>query len=132
MPTVSLPGRAHYCGSGFFSRDWPAANADGKRDGASIVVSRQQAVRLIGAMQSTGLRVAGVFGPMSPPVWRDLPTRPCPRCGAPLPITQRIVEPRAVDWRPCASVRVVNWCGHAEELLPSPWGLLTVMEAPGY
>jgi hypothetical protein len=25
-------------------------------------------------------------------------------------------------------MRVVNWCGHGEELLPSPWGLLPVME----
>jgi hypothetical protein len=25
-------------------------------------------------------------------------------------------------------VRVVNWCGHGEELLPSPWGMLPVME----
>jgi hypothetical protein len=43
------------------ARDWLAANAGGKRDGASIVVSRQLAVRLIGAMQGAGLRVAGVF-----------------------------------------------------------------------
>jgi hypothetical protein len=41
-------------------------------------------------------------------------------------ITQRLA-PRSVDWRSCDSVRIVNWCGHAEEL-PSPWGLLPVME----
>jgi hypothetical protein len=67
-----------------------------------------------------------------PPIWRDssgrpLPTRPCAQCGAAIPITQQLA-PRSVEWRPCDSVRIVNWCGHAEELLPSPWGLLPVWE----
>ena len=43
------------------ARDWLAANADGTRDGASVLVPRAQAVRLIGAMQGAGLRVAGVY-----------------------------------------------------------------------
>jgi hypothetical protein len=34
---------------------------DGKRGSAQVVVSRQQAVRLIGEMQGAGLRVAGVY-----------------------------------------------------------------------
>lgn len=43
------------------AREWLTANADGKRDGTAIVVTRKQAVRLIGAMRGAGLRVAGVF-----------------------------------------------------------------------
>ena len=43
------------------ARVWLAANATGKRDGVGVVVSRQQAVRLIGEMRGAGLRVAGVF-----------------------------------------------------------------------
>jgi hypothetical protein len=44
------------------AREWLAANArNGTRDGACVLVSRRQAVRLIGAMQGAGLRVAGVF-----------------------------------------------------------------------
>ena len=43
------------------ARDWLAANVDGTRDGACVLVPRAQAVRLIGAMQGAGLRVAGVY-----------------------------------------------------------------------
>jgi hypothetical protein len=28
-----------------------------------------------------------------------------------------------------ASVRIVSCCGHGDEYLPSPWGLLPVLEA---
>jgi hypothetical protein len=68
---------------------------------------------------------------MTPPIWLDetgqpLPTKPCPRCAAEVPIIRRLSS-RAVDWMPCATVWVVNWCGH-EEWLPSPWGLLPVLE----
>jgi hypothetical protein len=39
-----------------------AANVrNGKQDGVGVVVSRQQAARLIGAMQGAGLRVAAVY-----------------------------------------------------------------------
>jgi hypothetical protein len=31
-----------------------------------------------------------------------------------MPITKQL-PPRSVEWRPCDSVRIVNWCGHAEE-----------------
>jgi hypothetical protein len=69
------------------------------------------------------------------PIWRDehgrpLPTRPCPRCSTEVPITQAI-HPAALQafrWTPCRTVTVVQWCGHGEELLTSPWGLLPVME----
>jgi hypothetical protein len=44
------------------ARDWMAANVrNGKQDGVGVVVSRQQAARLIGAMQGAGLRVAAVY-----------------------------------------------------------------------
>jgi hypothetical protein len=44
------------------ARECLAANArNGKRDGACVLVSRQQAVRLIGALKGAGLRVAGVY-----------------------------------------------------------------------
>jgi hypothetical protein len=78
-----------------------------------------------------GHRAKRQVGP--PPVWLDeegrpLPIRFCHRYGADVPLTQRLA-PRSVEWRPCNSGRIVNWCGHAEELLPSPWGLLPVLEA---
>jgi hypothetical protein len=43
----------------------------------------------------------------------------------------RAIHPAAVPtlkWVPCRSVSIVQWCGHAEVLLPSPWGLFPVME----
>ena len=73
-----------------------------------------------------------------PPIWRDadgrpLPAKPCPRCGTTVPITESLHPAAAValGWMPCASVLVVKWCGQGEELLPSPWGLLPVLEATG-
>jgi hypothetical protein len=59
-----------------------------------------------------------------------LPTRPCPRCATEVPITQAIhpAALRAFRWEPCRSVTIVQYCGHGEELLPSPWGLLPVLE----
>jgi hypothetical protein len=36
---------------------------------------------------------------------------------------------RALGWVPCRSIRVVEWCSHGTELLPSPWGLLPVAES---
>jgi hypothetical protein len=47
-----------------------------------------------------------------------------------VPITQAIhaAAVPTLKWMPCQSVRVVNWCGHGEEWLPPPWGLLPVLE----
>jgi len=48
-----------------------------------------------------------------------------------VPITESVRSAAAValGWTPCATVRVVHWCGHGEELLPSPCGLLPVLDA---
>jgi hypothetical protein len=35
---------------------------------------------------------------------------------------------RALGWTPCHSLRMVEWCGHGTEGLPSPSGLLPVVE----
>jgi hypothetical protein len=44
------------------ARDWLAANVKiGKRDGTSVLVTRQQALPLLAAMIEAGLRVAGVY-----------------------------------------------------------------------
>jgi hypothetical protein len=72
---------------------------------------------------------------MPTPIWLDAagrprPNRPCLRCGTPVPVLQELSleAARALGWMPCQSVGVVEWCGHGTELLPSPWGLLPVME----
>lgn len=71
---------------------------------------------------------------MPPPIWLDeqgqpLPTRPCSRCGVQVPVTRHLSPraARALGWVPYRSVRVVEFCGRASELLPSPWGLLPVL-----
>jgi len=48
-----------------------------------------------------------------------------------VPITESLHHSAALPLggTPCRSVVVVNWCGHGEELLPSPWGLLPMLEA---
>jgi len=45
-----------------------------------------------------------------------------------VPITETMVPAaaKALGWTPCASVRIVQWCGHGEELLPSPWDWVPV------
>ena len=44
------------------ARDWLAANAKhAKRDGAVVLVTRQEAVQMIGQMRGAGMRVVGVF-----------------------------------------------------------------------
>jgi hypothetical protein len=67
------------------------------------------------------------------PIWVDeagkpLPSAPARAVAKPVPVTPQIA-PRAVKGTPCTRVRVMNWCGHGEEWLPSPWGLLPVWES---
>jgi hypothetical protein len=63
---------------------------------------------------------------MSPPRWvgpdgRELPTRPCPRCGAPTPILRLAVEDvQRNGWRCFAPATLVHWCGHGGEVIPVP------------
>jgi hypothetical protein len=50
-----------------------------------------------------------------------------------VPIHERLTPEaaRALGWVPCRSVRVVEHCGHATEVLPTPtWGLVPVWEEP--
>jgi hypothetical protein len=72
---------------------------------------------------------------MTPPTWLDttgnlLPTCPCQTCGVEVPITETIVPDgaKALGWTPGGTVRLVQWGGHGEELLPLPWGLLPVLD----
>ena len=57
---------------------------------------------------------------MSPPKF-TWPTRPCPLCGADVPIHRW--EPqtmRMLKWQVYGVVTVVNWCGHAQEFILLP------------
>ena len=57
---------------------------------------------------------------MSPPKFM-LPTRPCPRCGADVPVHRYEVSTmRMLGWRAFTAVRWVNWCGHAVEVVLLP------------
>ena len=62
-----------------------------------------------------------------PPTWRDehghpLLTKRCAWCGTEVPISETLHPAAALapGWN--------HWCGHGEELLRSPWGLLPVLE----
>jgi hypothetical protein len=63
---------------------------------------------------------------MTPPRWvdpdgRELPTRPCPRCGAVTPIYRLAVEEvQRNGWRCFAPATLVHWCGHGREVIPVP------------
>jgi hypothetical protein len=65
---------------------------------------------------------------MVPPVWTDdhgqpLPTRPCPRCGAAVPIRRyRPEQLKTMGWELFAEVSYVNWCGHLQDLVTMPYG----------
>jgi putative tryptophan/tyrosine transport system substrate-binding protein len=50
------------------------------------------------------------------------PQPPLPRCGAPVPVTRRLA-PRAVDWTPCATVRIVNLVRPRGRAAAEPVGL---------
>jgi hypothetical protein len=50
------------------------------------------------------------------------------------PSLSKAGSPLHAGWMPAraglgASVRIVSCCGHGDEYLPSPWGLLPVLEA---
>ena len=57
---------------------------------------------------------------MSPPRFAG-PTRRCPRCGAVTPVSRYEASTmRMLKWRPYNVVRVVAWCGHAQEFILVP------------
>jgi hypothetical protein len=65
---------------------------------------------------------------MVPPRWPDeqgrpIPTYPCPRCG--LEVASRfrgfrVENLRHVGWQLFRAETYVNWCGHAQEIIPLP------------
>jgi hypothetical protein len=63
---------------------------------------------------------------MSPPIWRDdsgqpRPVRPCSRCGREAPIYRfSLADVRRLGWAPFVPAAYVNWCGHAQEVVPIP------------
>jgi len=63
---------------------------------------------------------------VTPPIWldadgRQVPTRPCHRCGAPTPIHRMaLVDVRRYGWRCYRAALQVHWCGHGVEVIPLP------------
>jgi len=66
--------------------------------------------------------------PMVPPRWpdeqgRQLPTYPCPRCDREVAARFRgfrVAHLRHVGWQAYRIERYVNWCGHAQGVIPFP------------
>ena len=57
---------------------------------------------------------------MSPPRY-EVPTRPCQRCGAVVPIRRYEASTlRMLKQRPYEVVTFVNWCGHGQEYILVP------------
>jgi len=58
---------------------------------------------------------------MSPPRWPGEPTHDCPKCGRIVgPLHMRTEHLKHVGWEPYQVVSYVNWCGHAQEIIPFP------------
>ena len=65
---------------------------------------------------------------MVPPRWPDeqgrpLPTYPCRRCGREVAARFRgfrVENLRHVGWQLFTAATYVNWCGHAQEVIPVP------------
>jgi hypothetical protein len=64
---------------------------------------------------------------VTPPRWLDedgkpLTTRPCHRCGTPVPIgrTFRLEHMKVIGWQLFTEAQVVQWCGHAQHFLVVP------------
>jgi len=56
---------------------------------------------------------------MSPPRWPGEPTHDCPKCGRIVgPLHMRTEHRKHVGWEPYQVVSYVNWCGHAQEIIP--------------
>jgi hypothetical protein len=63
---------------------------------------------------------------MVPPRWPDeqgrpLPTYPCPRCGREVAVRLRGFRAenlKQVGWQAYRVESYVNWCGHAQEVIP--------------
>ncbi len=80
---------------------------------------------------------------MTPPVsvdeqGRPLPMDPCPRpgCGREVPVRFkgfRVEHLRHVGWQAYRVASYVNWCGHAQEVipLPQPDGLVELVPVLG-
>ena len=63
----------------------------------------------------------GVGSAMVPPRWPGEPTHDCPRCGRIVgPLHMRTEHLRHAGWEPYQVVSYVNWCGHAQEIIPLP------------
>ena len=63
---------------------------------------------------------------MTAPRWvgadgRELPTRPCHRCGRPNPIFRlAVADVQRNGWRCFAPATLVHSCGHGVEVIPVP------------
>jgi hypothetical protein len=64
---------------------------------------------------------------VTPPIWLDehgrpRPTRSCPKCGKDSPEHRyRSEHRRMIGWgRPRQVVKIVNWCGHAQDFVALP------------
>ena len=74
---------------------------------------------------------------MTPPRWVDehghpCPTRPCPTCGRVIPIKRwPVLRTGAMRRWPYEVLRVVEWCGHQQELILVPDGAEWFREIPG-
>ena len=73
---------------------------------------------------------------MTPPRWvawdgQVCPTRPCPTCGRVIPIKRRpVLRTGAIRHRPYEVLRVLEWCGHGQELILVPEGDRWYSEIP--
>src|ERR1700737_2666427 len=63
----------------------------------------------------------GVGSAMSPPRWPGEPPHDCPKCCRIVgPLHMRTEHLKHVGWEPYQVVSYVNWCGHAQEIIPLP------------
>ncbi len=64
---------------------------------------------------------------MTPPRWVDehgrlKPTRPCHRCGTPVPVDHayRLEHLPMIGWQHFAEASFVEWCGHQQRFVVVP------------
>jgi hypothetical protein len=59
------------------------------------------------------------LAPMVPPRWPGEPMHPCPRCGRVVgPMHLRVENLQHLGWSAYRVESYVNWCGHAQEVIP--------------